>query len=57
MVFGKRFSMYNNRAPPVIKQTCERCRGTGWVRERGSRIVCKPCNGTGKVDANKERAS
>ncbi len=57
MVFGKRFSMHNDRQPPVIKQTCRRCLGTGWVRERGSRIVCKPCNGTGKVDAKKERTS
>ena len=57
MDFGKRFSMHNNRPPPIIKQTCERCRGTGWVRERGSRILCKPCNGTGKVEAKAERAS
>ena len=57
MVFGKRVPMNNNRKSPVIKQTCGRCRGTGWVRERGSQIVCNRCNGTGKVDARKERAS
>ncbi len=57
MDFGKRFSQHNNRPAPVILQTCERCSGTGRVRERGQQIVCKVCAGTGKVNAKLNRAS
>lgn len=57
MVFGKRFSMHNNRVAPVIEKTCVRCCGTGRIRERGNRIVCKTCAGAGRVDAVTERAS
>jgi DnaJ-class molecular chaperone len=52
MQFGKRLSVDDNRRTAAIKHTCERCRGSGFVRERGSRILCKPCNGIGKVEAS-----
>jgi DnaJ-class molecular chaperone len=51
MTFGKRFSAHNNRPEPLILRTCERCYGSGRIRERGNRIVCKPCQGTGKTTA------
>jgi DnaJ-class molecular chaperone len=51
MQFGKRFSVHNDRPAAAVKHICERCRGSGWIRERGSRIVCKPCNGSGKIEA------
>jgi len=57
MDFGKRFSIHNGRPAPVIQQTCERCSGTGHVRERGNRIVCKACAGSGKVAVKMDRAS
>ena len=57
MDFGKRFSRHNRRPAPVIKQTCERCSGTGRIRERGHQISCKVCGGTGKVSAKIDRAS
>jgi len=57
MDFGKRFSKHNNRTAPVILQTCERCSGTGRVRERGNRIICKACAGTGRTSVETERAS
>lgn len=57
MDFGKRFSRHNRRPAPVIKQTCERCSGTGRIRERGHQISCKVCAGTGKVSAKIDRAS
>jgi hypothetical protein len=49
MEFGRRFSAHNDRNPPVIKQTCVRCCGTGRVRERGNRLICKACAGTGRT--------
>jgi hypothetical protein len=49
MTFGKRFSMHNNRPPVVMKETCVRCCGTGHIRERGNRLICKICSGTGRV--------
>jgi DnaJ-class molecular chaperone len=49
MVFGKRFSMHNDRAPHVVQETCVRCCGTGRIRERGDRIICKACAGTGRI--------
>ncbi len=56
MAFGKRFSMHNDRAPYIVQETCVRCCGIGRIRERGDRIVCKACAGTGrttvKPDAN-----
>jgi DnaJ-class molecular chaperone len=55
MTFGKRFSIHNDRVAPVVQQTCMRCYGTGRVRERGNRIICRVCGGTGKVDAVTER--
>ena len=57
MDFGKRFSKHNKRSAPVIQQTCERCSGTGRVRERGHQIICKVCAGTGKVSKKMDRAS
>jgi DnaJ-class molecular chaperone len=58
MDFGKRrFSVHNDRVPPVVQQTCVRCCGTGRVRERGNRIICKLCTGSGRVNAKTERAS
>jgi len=57
MDFGKRFSVHNNRAPPVVHQTCVRCSGTGHVRERGNRIICKACAGSGKINVKTDRAS
>ncbi len=56
MVFGKRFSIHNNRVAPVLQQTCVRCCGTGHVRERGSRLICKICTGTGRTVVAAERA-
>ena len=58
MTFGKRFSIHNNRVAPAVQQTCVRCCGTGHVRERGSRIICKACAGAGRVKAvTEQRAS
>lgn len=57
MTFGKRFSMHNHRPAPVAQQTCVRCCGTGRIRERGNRIICKACAGTGRVTAVAPRAS
>jgi DnaJ-class molecular chaperone len=49
MTFGKRFSRHNNRDPVVVARTCVRCYGTGHVRERGTRLICKACTGSGRV--------
>lgn len=57
MNFGKRVSIREAGPGPVVQETCTRCCGTGWVRERGSKIVCKPCKGSGRVGAKLERAS
>ncbi len=57
MEFGKRFSQHNNRPAPVIQETCVRCCGTGRVRERGERIICKVCAGTGRTTVVADRAS
>jgi DnaJ-class molecular chaperone len=58
MEFGKRrFSKHNDRAPPVIQETCVRCCGTGRIRERGNRIICKACGGSGRKDVAAARAS
>jgi DnaJ-class molecular chaperone len=55
MVFGKRFSIHNKRVVPVVQQTCVRCCGTGYVRERGNRLICKVCAGTGRTVVAAER--
>jgi DnaJ-class molecular chaperone len=57
--FGKRrFSMHNDRAAPPVQETCVRCYGTGHIRERGERLRCKVCKGTGRVTVVvQERAS
>ena len=57
MDFGKRFSMHNTRPAPIAQETCVRCCGTGRIRERGDRIVCKACAGTGRIAVVTERAS
>jgi DnaJ-class molecular chaperone len=57
MVFGKRFSMHNDRPAPVAQETCVRCCGTGRIRERGDRIICKPCAGTGRITVKTERSA
>jgi DnaJ-class molecular chaperone len=55
--FGKRFSVHNNRPAPVVQETCVRCCGTGRIRERGNRILCKACAGTGRITVITNRAS
>ena len=57
MGFGTRVSIHKPGPAQPTKETCPRCRGIGWARERGSKIVCKACNGTGRADAKKARAS
>ena len=57
MDFGKRFSMHNNRPAPAVQETCVRCCGTGRIRERGNRIICKTCAGKGRITVVKDRAS
>ena len=57
MDFGKRFSIHNNRPAAPVQETCVRCCGTGRVRVRGERIICKPCGGTGRIAVKAERAS
>ena len=55
--FGKRFSIHNNRPAPVLQETCVRCCGTGRVRERGERIICKVCAGTGRTTVKSDRSA
>jgi DnaJ-class molecular chaperone len=57
MDFGKRFSIHNKRPAPAVQQTCVRCCGTGHVRHRGDRIICKACAGTGRITVIADRAS
>jgi DnaJ-class molecular chaperone len=57
MAFGKRFSIHKDRPAAVVQQTCVRCCGTGRIRERGNRIICKACGGTGRTDIVVARAS
>jgi len=49
--------MHNDRVAPVIQETCVRCCGTGRVRERGNRIICKTCAGSGRINTVTKRAS
>jgi DnaJ-class molecular chaperone len=55
MDFGKRVWARDAGPAAVVQQTCVRCCGTGWVRERGSKITCKPCKGSGRVTAKTDR--
>ena len=57
MEFGRRLSVHNSGPAPIAQETCVRCCGTGRIRERGDRIICKACAGTGRVNMVKERAS
>ncbi len=58
MDFGKRrFSGHNDRPALVLQETCVRCCGTGRIRERGNRIICKACTGTGRITVARDRAS
>lgn len=57
MAFGKRFSQFNDRPAPILQQTCVRCCGTGRIRERGDRIICKACAGTGRVAVPVDRSA
>ena len=57
MTFGKRFSQHNDRVPTIIQETCVRCCGTGHIRERGERLICRPCKGTGRITVKEDRAS
>jgi DnaJ-class molecular chaperone len=57
MEFGKRFSTHSDRPAPPVQQTCVRCCGTGRIRERGNRIICKACAGTGRITVVEDRAS
>jgi DnaJ-class molecular chaperone len=57
MGFGTRVAARPDSPAQAKKETCVRCYGTGWVRERGSKIICKPCNGSGRVDTKPKHAS
>jgi DnaJ-class molecular chaperone len=57
MNFGKRFSVHNKRPARVVEQTCVRCCGTGRIRERGNRIICKTCAGTGRITMPADRVA
>jgi DnaJ-class molecular chaperone len=57
MTFGKRVAICERGPAPIVQETCVRCYGTGWIRERGTKIVCKPCKGSGRLDVQPERAS
>jgi DnaJ-class molecular chaperone len=57
MNFGKRVSIREPGPALAMQQTCVRCCGVGRIRERGDRIICKPCKGTGRVDAPTEQVS
>ncbi len=57
MEFGKRSSSREARPAAITQETCVRCCGTGRVRERGERIVCKACAGTGRTTIKVERSA
>ena len=57
MGFGTRTSIHKPGPAPASKEACPRCRGIGWTRERGNKITCKACNGTGRVEAKTAHAS
>jgi len=54
MEFGKRLAGQGEQSAPVVQpvvqETCVRCCGTGRIRERGDRLICKNCGGTGRID-------
>jgi hypothetical protein len=55
--FGRRFSVHNSRPAPLVQETCVRCCGTGHIRERGERLICRACKGTGRITVKEDRAS
>jgi DnaJ-class molecular chaperone len=57
MEFGRRSSAPNDDAPAAAQETCVRCYGTGRVRERGNRLICKACAGTGRTTVGDDRTS
>jgi DnaJ-class molecular chaperone len=57
MDFGKRTLADTDHPSPVVQVTCVRCYGTGWVRERGDRLRCKTCAGSGRVTAEADADS
>ena len=57
MDFGKRISADTDHPAPAIQETCVRCYGTGWVRERGDRLRCKACAGSGRITAEADADS
>ena len=58
MHFGKRISAdTDGSCRPVVQETCVRCYGTGWVRERGDRLRCKACAGSGRIIAEADADS
>jgi DnaJ-class molecular chaperone len=57
MDFGKRVSVEDARAAAVQQHTCVRCYGTGRIRVRGDKIICKPCAGTGRITVQEDCAS
>jgi hypothetical protein len=55
MEFGKRpFLDPNAGASAVTQETCVRCFGIGRVRERGNRLRCTACGGTGRITVKPE---
>ena len=57
MHFGKRILPDTDGSAPVVQENCVRCYGTGWVRERGDRLRCKACAGSGRVIAEADADS
>jgi len=55
MAFGTRDSIQKDREPKVTQETCVRCCGTGHVRERGHRLICKICTGKGRITVTAAR--
>jgi len=57
MTFGKRLPNTGDEPAPLVQETCTRCYGTGRVRVRGDRIICRACAGSGRIAVDAERAS
>ena len=57
MTFGKRLPNSAHEPAPLVQETCVRCYGTGRVRVRGDRIICRACAGTGRITMKADRAS